>query len=251
MTKQKKITLAFILILLFLLLAGFVYFLFLKKDSPLSQNPTSFDAKSETTWTKVQSQPQILGSEGYPEDIRDFLETIRGKESFQWNGDRTRTYQYLKENFPDERGDVLYAIYVAFMEFNSKSEQIQNLQELTDYERLTEINRLKETIFPESIAKRIFLPHPITAKETLLLFMQDYVHKNPYSYSKERKRAFLKKKKELYQGDRFEHSSWESSEFRTNLIQLIYGREMEPMTELEKISFVRDRIEELDSDFWN
>lgn len=248
--KKKTITFLFILILLSLLLVGLVYFLFLKKTK---SDPTqsSFDSHSEVYWQRLQNRPEVLLGPGYPSDLRDFLETLRGKESYLWKGDREKTYTYLLESYPDERGHVLYAVYVAFMNWKEKTLEVEQTEGLTSYEKLTAVNRLSKEIFPLVIRSILFPKHPTTPPVLLLSFLEDYVQKNPYSYSRERKRIFLRKKEELYQTEKWEIQAWESPMFFRQVVELIYAREMLEMSEEEKTSYRSAKQEELKVDFWN
>ncbi|MGE8720671.1 hypothetical protein ACO2KH_04995 [Leptospira terpstrae] len=183
--------------------------------------------------------------------MRDFLETLRGKESYLWKGDREKTYTYLLETYPDERGHVLYAVYVAFMNWKEKTLEVEQTEGLTSYEKLTAVNRLSEEIFPLVIRSMLFPKHPTTPPVLLLSFLEDYVQKNPYSYSRERKRIFLRKKEELYQTKKWEIQAWESPMFFRQVVELIYAREMLEMSDEEKTSYRSAKQEELKVDFWN
>lgn len=250
-TNKKKITiLLLITILLSFLLGSLVYILFLKKTNA-DPKESSFDSRSEIYWKRLQNRPEVLGSVGYPNDLRDFLETLRGKESFLWNGDRDQTYRYLLTEFPDERGHILYAVYVAYMNWKEKSKEIESSTSLTSYEKLTAVNRLKEEIFPGVIHQLIFPKHPTTPPTILVSYLEDYIQRNPYSYARERKRIFLRKKEELYQKEKWDIQTWESPNFYRQVVSLIYEREMKEMTEEEKTFYLTSKIEELKSDFWN
>lgn len=231
-------------------MSGLVYFLFLKKTN---QDPklSSYDSRSEVYWQRLQNRPEVLFGPSYPKDLRDFLETLRGKESYLWKGDRDKTYEYLLETYPDERAHVLYALYVAFMNWKEKSFEVEQREDLSSYEKLTAVNRLSEQIFPDMIRNLIFPKHPTNPPVFLLSYLEDYVQKNPYSYSRERKRIFLKKKKELYQNEKWEIQSWESPTFLRQVIELIYSREILEMSEEEKTSYRNAKLEELKADFWN
>ncbi|GBF43127.1 hypothetical protein LPTSP2_24230 [Leptospira ellinghausenii] len=250
MNKKKTIFILFITILLSFLLGGLVYILFLKKTK---ENPkeSSFDSHSEIYWQRLQNRPEVLKGPGYPSDLRDFLETIRGKESYLWNGDREETYRYLLQEFPDERGNVLYAVYVAFMNWKDKSLEIESSPSLSQYEKLTAVNRLKEEIFPKFLNDLIFPKHPTSPPMILLSFLEDYIQRNPYSYARERKRIFLRKKETLYQQEKWDIQSWESPSFYRQVVELLYEREMKEMSEEEKTFYRSSKIEELKSDFWN
>ncbi|MCW7491855.1 hypothetical protein ND861_04225 [Leptospira sp. 2 VSF19] len=248
--KKKTITFLFILILLSLFLSGLVYILFLKKTKE-DPKQSSYDSRSEVYWQRLQNRPEVLIGPGYPQDLRDFLETLRGKESYLWKGDRDKTYEYLLETYPDERAHVLYALYVAFMNWKEKSLELEQREDLSSYEKLTAVNRMSEQIFPLMIRNLIFPKHPTTPPVFLLSYLEDYVQKNPYSYSRERKRIFLKKKKELYQNEKWEIQSWESPTFLRQVIELIYSREILEMSEEEKTSYRNAKLEELKADFWN
>ncbi|MCW7461334.1 hypothetical protein [Leptospira limi] len=250
MNKKKTIFILFITILLSFLLGGLVYILFLKKAK---ENPkeSSFDSHSEIYWQRLQNRPEVLKGPGYPSDLRDFLETIRGKESYLWNGDREETYRYLLQEFPDERGHVLYAVYVAFMNWKDKSLEIESSPSLSQYEKLTAVNRLKEEIFPKFLNELLFPKHPTSPPVILLSFLEDYIQRNPYSYARERKRIFLRKKETLYQQEKWDIQAWESPSFYRQVVELLYEREMKEMSEEEKTFYRSSKIEELKSDFWN
>ncbi|XDD43064.1 hypothetical protein AB3N58_01485 [Leptospira sp. WS60.C2] len=250
MNKKKTIIILSISILLSFFLGGLVYILFLKKnmDDP---KQSSFDSRSEIYWQRLQNRPEVLKGPGYPSDLRDFLETLRGKESYLWKGDRDETYRYLLENYPDERGHVLYAVYVAFMNWKEKSIEIETSASLSQYEKLTAVNRLKEEIFPGFLKDLIFPKHHTSPPVLLLSFLEDYIQRNPYSYARERKRIFLRKKEELYREEKWDIQSWESPTFYRKLVELLYEREMKEMTDEEKTFYRSSKIEELKSDFWN
>ncbi|TGK82183.1 hypothetical protein EHQ24_13015 [Leptospira noumeaensis] len=248
--KKKITTFLFILILLSLLLGGLVYFLFQKKTNP-DPKESSYDSRSEVYWQRLQNRPEVLQGPGYPSDLRDFLETLRGKESYLWEGDRDKTYEFLLETYPDERGHVLYAIYIAFMNWKEKTKEVESRDDLSSYEKLTAVNRLSEEIFPVVLRDHLFPKHPTTPPVWLLSFLEDYIQKNPYSYSRERKRIFLKKKAELYQKEKWEIRSWESPMFFRKVVDLIYARELLEMSEEERTSYRSAKQEELKADFWN
>nr|WP_244936835.1 hypothetical protein [Leptospira brenneri] len=238
------------LILLSLLLGSLVYFLFQKKTNP-DHKESSFDSHSEVYWQRLQNRPEVLQGPGYPSDLRDFLETLRGKESYLWEGERDKTYAYLLETYPDERGHVLYAVYVAFMNWKEKTLEVEKREDLTSFEKLTAVNRISEEIFPLVLRHLLFPKHPTTPPVWLLSYLEDYVQKNPYSYSRERKRIFLKKKAELYQKEKWEIQSWESPMFFRQVVELIYARELLEMSEEERTSYRSTKQEELKVDFWN
>ncbi|XDD46812.1 hypothetical protein AB3N60_01575 [Leptospira sp. WS39.C2] len=250
MNKKKTITILLISILLSFLLGGLVYILFLKKDK---ENPkeSSYDSRSEIYWQRLQNRPEVLKGPGYPSELRDFLETLRGKETYLWKGDRDETYQFLLQEFPDERGHVLYAVYVAFMNWKDKSLEIESSPSLSQFEKLTAVNRLKEEIFPGFLKDLIFPKHPSSPPVILVSFLEDYIQRNPYSYSRERKRIFLRKKEELYQKEKWDIQTWESPSFYRQVVEMIYEREIKEMSEEEKTFYRSSKIEELKSDFWN
>ncbi|EOQ89723.1 hypothetical protein LEP1GSC202_1441 [Leptospira yanagawae serovar Saopaulo str. Sao Paulo = ATCC 700523] len=250
-TNKKKIALILLIsILLSFLLGSLVYILFLKKTK-VDPMETSFDSRSEIYWKRLQNRPEVLKGQGYPSDLRDFLETLRGKESYQWNGDREKTYSFLLTEYPDERGHVLYAVYVAYMNWKEKADEIESQVSLTSYEKLTAINRLKAEIFPGVLYELIFPKHPTTPPAILVSYLEDYISRNPYSYSRERKRIFLRKKEELYQKEKWVIQTWESPNFYRQVVDLMYEREMKEMTDEEKTFYRSSKIEELKSDFWN
>ncbi|PJZ84808.1 hypothetical protein [Leptospira harrisiae] len=248
--KKKTTIFLFILILLSLLLVGLVYFLFQKKANS-DPKQSSFDSHSEVYWQRLQNRPEVLQGPGYPSDLRDFLETLRGKESYLWKGDREKTYAYLLETFPDERGHVLYAVYVAFMNWKEKTLELEQNEGISSYEKLTAVNRLSEEIFPPVIRNLIFPKHPTTPPVWLLSYLEDYIQKNPYSYARERKRIFLRKKEELYKTEKWEIQTWESPMFFQKVVELIYARELLEMSEEERTSYRSAKQEELKVDFWN
>ncbi|TGM52311.1 hypothetical protein [Leptospira vanthielii] len=248
--KKKIITFLVILILLSLFLGGFVYILFLKNTNP-DLKASSYDSRSEVYWERLQNRPEVLLGPGYPTDLRDFLETLRGKESYLWEGDRDKTYTHLLETYPDERGHVLYAVFIAFMNWKEKSSEVEQRGDLSAYEKLTAVNRVSEEIFPLVLRTILFPKHPTTPPVLLLSYLEDYVQKNPYSYSRERKRIFLRKMEELYQAEKWEIRTWESPMFLRQVIELIYEREILEMSEEEKTSYRSAKLEELKADFWN
>ncbi|TGK51205.1 hypothetical protein EHQ10_06190 [Leptospira bouyouniensis] len=250
MNKKKTISILLISILLSFVLGGLVYFLFLKKHYGNTKE-SSYDSRSEVYWQRLQNLPEVLKGEGYPNDLRDFLETLRGKESYLWKGDRDKTYLHLLEEYPDERGHVLYAVYVAYMNWREKSLEIESSPSLSTYEKLTAVNRLKEEIFPGFLNLLLFPKHPTSPPVLLSSYLEDYIQRNPYSYARERKRIFLRKKEELYKQEKWDIQSWESPSFYRQIVNLIYEREMKEMTDEEKTFYRSSKIEELKSDFWN
>ena len=250
MNKKKTTTILLISILLSFLLGGLVYILFLKKNKEDTKE-SSYDSRSEIYWQRLQNRPEVLKGTGYPEDLRDFLETLRGKETYLWKGDRDQTYLHLLTEYPDERGHVLYAVYVAYMNWKEKSLEMETSPALSSYEKLTAVNRLKGEIFPSDLRGLIFPKHPTSPPVILSSYLEDYIQRNPYSYARERKSIFLRKKEELYQKEKWDIQSWESPSFYREVVEMIYEREMKEMTEEEKTFYRSSKIEELKSDFWN
>lgn len=248
-TKQKTILLGLIgiLSLCFLVL---VYILFWKKETK-DRKPFEISGESGIIWKQIQSNPETLVGIGYPQDLRDFLESVRGKETYLFENDRTKTKDFLLAEYPDERGEVLFALYLAFREYTAEKRKIDSNTELSEIKKLMEIKRLQSEIFPEYLRTLIFPEHPIHPTRLLLYTLQDFVEKNPFSYSRERKLIFLKKRKEIYGEKEREIRNWEDPDFWNRIIELLYEREMSDMEEKERSQFHSKRLEEFKIDFWN
>ncbi len=203
-------------------------------------------------WNQIKSRPFSLEtSAGYPEDLRDYVETLRGKESFLYSGNRDLIYEEILKHYPDERGEVLFAIYNAFLFFVKEREMIESDTELSELEKIAEVTRVKEEIFPVWVREKLFQNHPLTPSRLLLVSLRDYISKNPLTFSRERKRMFLKLRKEIYLDRERDIRYWEEEEFWKEIVYLIYSRELGEMEDWEKQEFSSKKLEEFKLDFWN
>ncbi len=229
----------------------FVYILFGKKPTK-DRNPYEPGSSTKMIWKQIQSRPFSLEtSSGYPEDLRDYLETLRGKETFLYSGNRDLIYEEIRNTYPDERGEVLFAIYNAFIFFVKEREVIESDTDLTELEKLTEIKRIMDDTFPPWVREKIFQNHPLTPSRLLLASLRDYIAKNPLTFSRERNRMFIKLRKEIYAEKEREIRHWEDEEFWREIVSLIYSREMAEMQDWEKQEYSFKKLEEFKLDFWN
>ncbi|TGN20849.1 hypothetical protein [Leptospira idonii] len=203
-------------------------------------------------WKQIESRPEILKSQGYPENLKDFLDELSGKEKYEWGGDRQATYDHLILHFPGEISSVLYAIFTAYSEFKNEVAELEKKEELSSWEKLEKTNLLRNYFFPKPIQEILFPFHPSQKTVEFFYYSEDYVRKNPYTFARERKKHLGKKRTELYGKSAREISQWEDDAFREKILSLIYEREMESMNEIEKQQFTeRIKRDEKEGDFWN
>ncbi len=194
----------------------------------------------------------VLQTGGYPEPLLEFLETVRGKERYEWRSDRDQTFSYLNRLYPDERGSVLYAIYVAYAFYLEDLEALQLDSSRTNWEKWAKRTQLREHYFKGKLKEILFPYHPSEKSLEFLYYAEDYIQKNPLSYGYERKRHLTKKRNQMYSADFYEIRKWEDRKFQTKILSLIYAREMQIMAEYERSNFLKSKMRELeDEHFWN
>jgi hypothetical protein len=237
--------------LLFLLISLAVYFLFLKKSKEtISQKP--FDKRSEIAWNALGERVDVIKTEGYPENLLEFLDTLHGKERYEWGQDRDRTFLYLNTQFPDERGSVLYAIYVSYSFYLEEIEALELDKSRTNWEKLQKREEIRDHFFRGKLKEHIFPNHPSQKPLEFLYYAEDYCQKHPTTFAAERRRHLRKKRKELYNKNLLEIKKWEDDSFQRKILNLIFQREINLMTEYEKNRFIGMKlIEVTDGDFWN
>jgi len=249
MNKRKLIF--FILLILLVFISFTVYFLFFKNRGPLP-GKKPFDSGSEVIWNQLSSRPDLLLTEDYPSDLKNFLDELFGKETYEWGADRSRTYDYLVLHFPGERSSVLYAIYVAYANYRDEIGKWEKDPNLNSWEKQEKILKIRNQFFPEGIKEILFPYHPSQVAQSFLYYTENYVQKNPYKFSKERKSHLLKKRQNLYGEQLHEIAKWENPNLKLTITKMIYARELEVMNPLEKEIFLQRVLsDESHADFWN
>ncbi|WP_167837215.1 hypothetical protein [Leptospira kobayashii] len=249
MNKRKLIF--FILLILLVFISFTVYFLFFKNDA-LLRSKKPFDSGSEVTWKQLSDRPDLLLTEDYPSDLKNFLDELFGKETYEWGADRSVTYDYLVLHYPGERASVLYAIYVAYANYRDEIAKWEKDPNLNSWEKQEKILQIRNDFFPKGIKEILFPYHPSQTAQSFLYYTENYVQKNPYKYSKERKSHLLKKRQSLYGEQLHEIAKWENQNLKIAITKMIYARELEVMNSLEKEIFLQRILsDESHADFWN
>jgi hypothetical protein len=248
---RKRNVIFIVVFLLLLTISLIVYFLFLKKSKDLAR-PKSTDSRSEIIWKLSNERTEVIESGGYPKPLRDYLDTLYGKERFEWDGDRDQTLLHITAQYPDERGSVLFALYVAYTMYLEDAEALELDKSRSNWEKLEKRNQIRDHYFHGKLGDILFPPHPSQKPLEFLYYAEDYIEKHPYTYAAERKRHFQKKRNQIYSDAPLDIRRWEDVTFQKKILSLIFQREMSLMTELEKSQFLESKLrEEEDGHFWN
>ncbi|GBF51054.1 hypothetical protein LPTSP4_25850 [Leptospira ryugenii] len=248
---MTKRTILIITLLLLLFSSLFVvYFLFRKPKPGEASHPTASE-ETQKLWGLIQSQASQLKSESYPQPLRTYLDELQSKQRYEWYGNREKALSYIRSFYPDERGDVLFLLHINYSHYLEDWEALERDQSRTDWEKWQKREDLREHYFPV-VKSLLFEDHPTVVLQSFLYFAEDFVLKNPQTYSQERRKAFQKKRKEMYKENPIEIQSWESAEFHRKLVKLIYARELSLMTEAQKQEFIEKQWEKEEQGlFWN
>lgn len=212
----------------------------------------AYDAHSEVVWKALQDRMEVLTKEGYPEPLLEYLDTLRGKERYEWGNDRNETFLRINQQYPDERGSVLYAIYVSYSFYLEDLEALQLDTSRTNWEKWEKREQLRSHFFPGKLREILFPFHSSQKPLELIFFAEDLQKKHPQTYGSERKRILSGKRKELYASDPLEIKKWEDSKFQRKILELIYERELSVMTTFERSNFLEAKLRDLEEDhFWN
>lgn len=251
-SSMKKRNVIFIgVFLLLLVISIIVYFLFRKNQKDLISNK-SYDARSEVVWNSLHDRMEVITKGGYPEPLLEYLDTLRGKERYEWGNDRNQTFLHINQQYPDERGSVLYAIYVSYSFYLEDLEALQLDTSRTNWEKWEKREQLRSHFFPGKLRKFLFPFHPSQKPLELIYYAEDYQKKHPQTYGSERKRILADKRKQLYASDPLEFKNWEDSKFQRNILQIIYERELSVMSTFEKANFLEAKLRDWEEDhFWN
>jgi hypothetical protein len=210
------------------------------------------DTKSEIAWKSLNDRIEAIQTGGYPTPIRQYLDEIHGKERFEWGNDRDQTYNYIRKQYPDERSSVLYALYVAYSFYLEDIEALELDSSRTGYEKMKKREEIRDHFFRGKLKEIIFPPHPSQKVEEFVLFAEDYVQKQPLTFSNERKRKFQMIRNEIFKSDSYEARKWETTKTKKQILTLIFQKELSLMGDIEKTHFLEAKLREEEAGhFWN